>query len=778
MANNNTINVHFQTTGRESLKEAKKDLKAIAAQSIDNYREAKKLATQNKQLNDTFEAMTPQLAKVQREMRRVTNLQQASQKSSRRMELGFQQAGYQFQDLVVQLQGGVNPFVAISQQGSQLASFFAGPWGAMIGLGIAALGMLGTSMMATMGQAKSLSEELASLNEINSALDSFGEKFGENFIGQLDKVRQRFGNFVADVYEFQIRQFQKSISKELESEGGTVFNSFAARATGMTGKAIGRGEGGVIFTRRKKEVEDILALLQDASITTEEEFARVFQNVYDQMESLGYVPEAMLNTLKQISLEHGLQNKLIEEQEGKLRDAADAHIEAYLKRKLAAQEATLEAEKQLEIEKLKSQALWTERKYGEDDVRTRLAQYELTEATLRASLEKKNVDKAIIDSLVQQARSQEEAKDAIEDAKTEAKQLADALKEAEQALNRMSSFGLGLKVSLAQAKAEAVALSTGADVNVAKTIAGKREQALQKYQAARGGPLDTFAKAEYDSQTKILNQLEKIMNENAAETKRQRDAAAGGKKSASDQSKFDEYINQLQRELQLKVSNTKLTDEQIKREEFMAKIREKGIDLGTEASQKQMASVMKLYDKTVELERLTQIIDVIEDNLMTAMMNVVDGTMSVENAFKSMLRTIILEIYKQEVAASAAKGISGFIKGLFMADGGVFSGGRVTPFANGGVVGGPTVFPMSNGVGLMGEAGPEAIMPLKRGRDGKLGVEGGGGVTVVQNINISTGVQQTVRNEIRQMMPQIAESAKSAVLDSKRRGGNYGRSFA
>ena len=54
----------------------------------------------------------------------------------------------------------------------------------------------------------------------------------------------------------------------------------------------------------------------------------------------------------------------------------------------------------------------------------------------------------------------------------------------------------------------------------------------------------------------------------------------------------------------------------------------------------------------------------------------------------------------------------------------------------------------------------------------------GSGVTIVQNINVSTGVQQTVRAEIRQMMPQIANSAKAAVVDAKRRGGSYGKAFA
>ncbi|MBP0480991.1 phage tail tape measure protein [Sagittula salina] len=72
------------------------------------------------------------------------------------------------------------------------------------------------------------------------------------------------------------------------------------------------------------------------------------------------------------------------------------------------------------------------------------------------------------------------------------------------------------------------------------------------------------------------------------------------------------------------------------------------------------------------------------------------------------------------------------------AKGGTFTQGRVMPFANGGVVSRPTYFPMRGGTGLMGEAGPEAIMPLTRGTDGKLGVRAAGGappVSIVMNIH-------------------------------------------
>ena len=100
------------------------------------------------------------------------------------------------------------------------------------------------------------------------------------------------------------------------------------------------------------------------------------------------------------------------------------------------------------------------------------------------------------------------------------------------------------------------------------------------------------------------------------------------------------------------------------------------------------------------------------------------------------------------------------------AKGGAFTQGRVMPFAKGGVVTAPTMFPMRGATGLMGEAGPEAIMPLTRGADGRLGVQasGGGGrpVTVVMNIT-SPDVQGFQRSQA-----QIAAQASRALSRGQR----------
>jgi len=94
------------------------------------------------------------------------------------------------------------------------------------------------------------------------------------------------------------------------------------------------------------------------------------------------------------------------------------------------------------------------------------------------------------------------------------------------------------------------------------------------------------------------------------------------------------------------------------------------------------------------------------------------------------------------------------------AQGGAFSNGRVTPFAKGGIISGPVTFPMRGGTGLMGEAGPEAIMPLTRGADGRLGIraDSGSGRPVNVVINITTpdvaGFQRS-QNQIAAQMHRL-----------------------
>jgi tape measure domain-containing protein len=107
--------------------------------------------------------------------------------------------------------------------------------------------------------------------------------------------------------------------------------------------------------------------------------------------------------------------------------------------------------------------------------------------------------------------------------------------------------------------------------------------------------------------------------------------------------------------------------------------------------------------------------------------------------------------------------------GLFPADGGLkaangaaFDGRGVIPFARGGIVDRPTLFPFARGTGLMGEAGPEAILPLRRGRDGRLGVQTSGPAMAVH-----VTITSPDADGFRRSQGQVS----AAIADAVRRGG-------
>lgn len=131
--------------------------------------------------------------------------------------------------------------------------------------------------------------------------------------------------------------------------------------------------------------------------------------------------------------------------------------------------------------------------------------------------------------------------------------------------------------------------------------------------------------------------------------------------------------------------------------------------------------------------------------LRKAFDGVIFGGMSLSDALKTLATSLIDTAYNaaikpvtQGFSSAIANGFGGLFGGSAFADGGAFVGGKVTPFAKGGVISQATAFPMRGGMGLMGEAGPEAIMPLSRSADGALGVRMQGSPQSNVTINITT----------------------------------------
>ncbi|WP_349632278.1 hypothetical protein [Nitratireductor sp. GZWM139] len=122
---------------------------------------------------------------------------------------------------------------------------------------------------------------------------------------------------------------------------------------------------------------------------------------------------------------------------------------------------------------------------------------------------------------------------------------------------------------------------------------------------------------------------------------------------------------------------------------------------------------------TEEMERMQNALQDAGRETGGILKGLIDGTLSWKDALSQAL-SVAMKLMMQFNPGLFG---GGFVQGLLgFSHGGVITQGNVVPFANGGVVNRPTVFPMANGAGLMGEAGPEAIMPLRRGPDGRLGV--------------------------------------------------------
>jgi lambda family phage tail tape measure protein len=124
---------------------------------------------------------------------------------------------------------------------------------------------------------------------------------------------------------------------------------------------------------------------------------------------------------------------------------------------------------------------------------------------------------------------------------------------------------------------------------------------------------------------------------------------------------------------------------------------------------------------------------------------VTTGKASFKDFANEIIKQLIRITIQQTIMKPLLQGIGNLFSGLKLnALGNVYGANGIVPFADGGIVNRPTLFKFAQGGamqnGLMGEAGPEAIMPLKRGANGKLGIAGGGGTT---NITIAVDAKGT-----------------------------------
>lgn len=144
------------------------------------------------------------------------------------------------------------------------------------------------------------------------------------------------------------------------------------------------------------------------------------------------------------------------------------------------------------------------------------------------------------------------------------------------------------------------------------------------------------------------------------------------------------------------------------------------------------------------------------DGLVFDGLSLSDALETVGTAMMNATYNAAIKPVTDHVGGLLSSGVGNLLGGVLpFADGAPFSQGRVMPFATGGIVSSATPFGMRGGMGVMGEAGPEAIMPLARGPDGKLGVRGGGGSSPTVVMNISTPDVQGFARSQNQIAAQM-----------------------
>ena len=201
--------------------------------------------------------------------------------------------------------------------------------------------------------------------------------------------------------------------------------------------------------------------------------------------------------------------------------------------------------------------------------------------------------------------------------------------------------------------------------------------------------------------------------------------------------------------------------------------------ISEEQAAKDREGLLRVFETAkAEASELSGVMETVSESFATAFGDIISGTSTVEGAFRKMAGTILTELFRIQSQQMMSGGGGGSLLGSLLSGlGSVFGGGGDIPgLASGGAV-------VAGSPAVVGEHGREIFVPSSPGRilsvpQSKAAVNGGGGTTVNQTINVTTGIQQTVRAEIQSLMPQIAAASTKAVLDARRRGGSFAGAFS
>ena len=202
--------------------------------------------------------------------------------------------------------------------------------------------------------------------------------------------------------------------------------------------------------------------------------------------------------------------------------------------------------------------------------------------------------------------------------------------------------------------------------------------------------------------------------------------------------------------------------------EFTDKAKSNFGNVGKEASNPLQQFAKTAFDVTRQAEQaFVNAFKGMEDALVKFVMT---GKLNFRDLANSIIADLTRMLVRYAIVQPLFKSI---FPNIEFANGGVIDAGNtIKEYARGGIVNKPTLFPMANGMGLMGEAGPEAIMPLKRGANGKLGVQSSGGVgNIVVNVDASGSSVEGDSQRSQEFGRALAAAIQSEMIKQKRPGG-------
>ena len=659
----------------------------------------------------------------------------ANQRTKRFASVGLQQAGYQVGDFAVQLQGGTNIAVAFGQQMSQLLGIF-GAGGAIAGAGVAIATAFIAPLIDAKKNAKGFNDTLETIGSTISSMESLGDTLRDVLVAPFFEGQEAATSFFTRITQEQEKRAGQTIAsalgyrKPLTGKGtgilGTLERVKEDLEKGTTEGILPSYISGEKPIIDQEAIDAVEAAMLDLTFAVRaktgellplEEIAENLVNLSEAgRTSAPVIQKAITDLIQTDDVLLGVYRRVIE----KRAEDAKAAAEAVSDRENALMKGTFDLQDELYKQHKQEQ---------EDDFNNFIA--------LQAAAEKKLADEntdyvkkqkaldAAGDLAILNTQAQAEIDLMAANAKYESDQNALRQKELDETNQKITELAERLSIPFAQAlglirqaKAEA---TVGLD--------------------AFGGP----GEFKYSTPTKFKSSKAKV-------TKAPKDALVSLMQNLTLQKELlgveEDRASVLQA---LGESRNKYTEEQIQR----------AVDL-TE----------KIRLQTEALEKQKQVGDMVGQSFEDAFMSIVDGTKSVQDAFRLMASDIIKELYRIFVV----KQITGMIATVAGDATSLMSGSNPFVFDGGGYTGsGPRSGGLDGKGGFMAMLHPrETVVDHTKG-------QGSGGTVVNQVFNISANTsddtKRLVTQTIAQASPAIINQSVGAVMNQRRRGGAMKSAF-